>query len=417
VSGLVAAHLLQRRHDVTVFEAGAHVGGHAHTVDVEIDGHRFPVDVEIDGHRFPVDTGFIVYNEVTYPNFVRLLERLGTPSQPTEMSFSVRCEKSGLEYGGSSLNALFAQRSNLLRWSFYRMIRDILRFHREARAMLSNGYRPPTLRHFFRDKAFSNEFVNQYIVPMGAAIWSSRPEGMLDFPAAFFVRFFENHGLLGVDDQLDWRVVRNGSRNYVGAITRDFRGRILTETPVLGVARDPEGVDLRLPDGSISRFDHVVLALHGDRALRILDDPTAREREILDAFEYQANAAVLHSDASVLPRRRLARASWNYHIPEGDVDRVAVTYDLSRLQGLDTPEPVCLTLNRHDLIDPAKRIREVAFDHPVFTPRSVEAQARHAEISGRGRTHYCGAYWGNGFHEDGVNSALEVCRAFGEELR
>jgi len=406
VSGLVAAHLLQQRHDVTMFEAGSHIGGHTHTVDVEVAGRRVPID-----------TGFIVYNETTYPNFVKLLERLGTPSQPTEMSFSVRCDRTGLEYGGSSLNTLFAQRRNLVRLSFHRMIRDILRFNREAAQMLKNGYRPPTLRDFFRDGQYSREFVDHYIVPMGAAIWSSRPEGMLDFPAAFFMRFFENHGLLSTHGHFSWRVVRDGSRSYVRALTRDFRGRILEHTPVRGIARRPDGVELGLPDGSRVRFDHVVLGLHGDQALALLDDPTEREREILGAFEFQPNEAVLHHDASLLPRRRRAWASWNYHIPERHADRVAVTYNMTRLQGLDTPEPICLTLNRNDAVDPAKRIREVKFDHPVYTTRSVAAQSRHGEISGANRTHYCGAYWGNGFHEDGVNSALKVCRYFGEELQ
>jgi predicted NAD/FAD-binding protein len=405
VSGMVAAYLLQRRHAVTLYEAGSHLGGHTHTVDVEIEGRPTPVD-----------TGFIVYNESTYPNFVKLLERLGTPTQPTEMSFSVRSEKTGLEYCGSSLNTLFAQRRNLVRPSFYRMVRDILRFNREAAQMLRNGYRPPTLRDFFRDGQYSREFVEQYIVPMGAAIWSSRPEGMLDFPASFFMRFFENHGLLSTKGHFSWRVVQNGSRSYVRALTRDFRGRILKDTPVRGISRLPDGVEVRLPDGSKTRFDHVVLGLHGDQALDLLEDPTQREREILGAFEYQPNEAVLHSDASVLPRRRRAWASWNYHIPGAPIDRVAVTYNMSRLQGLDTREPICLTLNRPDLIDPAKRIRTVSFDHPVYTTRSVKAQARHAEISGVDRTHFCGAYWRNGFHEDGVTSALEVCRQFGEEL-
>jgi len=405
VSGLVAAHLLQRRHEVTLFEAGSYIGGHTRTVDIEFAGRRIPID-----------TGFIVYNEKTYPNFVKLLERLGTPSQPTEMSFSVRCDRTGLEYSGSSLNTLFAQRRNLLRPSFYRMIRDILRFNREAAHMLRNGYRPPTLRQFFRDGQYSNEFVEQYIVPMGAAIWSSRPAGVLDFPAAFFMRFFENHGLLSTGGHFSWRVIRNGSRSYVRSLTRGFRGRILTHTPVRGIVRHADAVELKLPDGSRGRFDHVVMGLHGDQALDLLEDPTAREREILSSFEYQPNAAVLHHDASLLPRRRRAWASWNYHMPEKHADRVAVTYNMSRLQGLDTPDPICLTLNRNDAIDPAKRISEVKFDHPVYTTQSMEAQSRHGEISGANRTHYCGAYWGNGFHEDGVNSALAACRYFGEEL-
>jgi predicted NAD/FAD-binding protein len=405
VSGLVSAYLLDRNHDVTVFEAGDRVGGHASTMRVEHEGRSLAVD-----------TGFVVYNEVTYPSFVKLLDRLDVETERTDMSFSVRCDLSGLEYCGTNLNTLFAQRRNLVRLAFYRMIRDILRFNRDARRLLERGIDAPTLREFFDQQRYGREFVEQYIVPMAAAIWSASPEQTLDFPAHFFVRFFNNHGLLSTDGQLQWRVIRGGSQKYVEPLTRSFRDRVRTSTPVESVRRLPDGVEVTPAGRPTEHFDEVILALHSDQALGLLADPTDTEREILSALPYQKNDAVLHTDASVLPRSERARASWNYRIPANLQDHVIVTYDMSRLQNLQTEEPVCVSLNENGSIDPTKVIRRMEYSHPVFTPASIEAQARHGEISGVNRTHYCGAYWRNGFHEDGVFSALRVCRQFGRDL-
>ena len=401
VSGLVTAWLLHKNHDVTVFDAGEKPGGHASTTRMEHEG--FTRDV---------DTGFVVYNEVTYPNFVLLLDRLGVETEATTMSFGVRCDRTGLEYCGTDLNTMFAQRRNLLRPSFYRMIRDILRFNKDAKDLLEKGLEGPTLGMFFQDKRYGREFREQYIVPMAAAIWSASPDQTLEFPALFFLRFFFNHGLLGVDDHLQWRVISGGSRRYVEPLIEPFRDRIRTSTPVMSVRRYHDGVEVLPAGGSPERFDQVVLALHSDQALGLLADPTDAEREILSALPYQNNSAALHTDDSVLAKRKTARASWNCRIPTDDVDRVKVTYDMSRLHNMDTKTPICVSLNEDGTVAGDRVIRRMEFAHPVFNPASMKAQERWNEISGIGRTHYAGAYWRNGFHEDGVVSALKVATAF-----
>jgi predicted NAD/FAD-binding protein len=404
VSGLVAARLIDQSHRVTVFEAAGRVGGHTHTVDVEVDGEHHAVD-----------TGFIVYNEATYPLFTRLLALLGVATRESDMSFSVTCERSGLEYGTRSLAALFAQRRNLLRPSFHRMLRDILRFHREAVGMLDDD-RDLTLGDVVEARRYSREFVDQFLVPMGAAIWSASPERFLEFPARTFVRFFWNHGLLDLRSDVRWRVVRGGSSRYVDALIEPFCPRIRTSTPVKGVRRLRRGIEIRTGDGGRERFDHVVLACHSDQALRLLDDPSEAERNVLGAIAYQPNEVVLHGDARLMPSRAAAWASWNYRIPARTQDGVAVTYDMRRLQGIRCREPLLVTLNGGANIDPQRVHARLVYHHPVFTLDAIRAQARRASIDGVAHTHYCGAYWGHGFHEDGVASALAVARRFGEGL-
>jgi predicted NAD/FAD-binding protein len=405
ISGMVSAYLLDRAHDITLFEAADRIGGHTSTIRIAHEGR------ELD-----VDTGFVVYNEVTYPNFVKLLDVLGVQTEPTSMSFSVRCERTGLEYCGTSLNTLFAQRRNLVRPAFYRMLRDIARFNMEATQLLEQGITAPTLREFFKVQRYGKEFIERYIVPMAAAIWSAGPERTLDFPAHFFIRFFRNHGLLGMTGHLQWRVISGGSQNYVEQLVRSFRDKIRTSTAIRSVRRLSGGVELIPAGGEPELYDEVVIATHSDQALAMLSDPTEGERRILSAIPYQTNEAALHSDSSMLPVNRRARASWNYRVPADPANRATVTYDMSRLQNLNTKVPVCVSLNDTDSIDPAKVVSIMEYSHPVFTPDSIKAQARHAEINGTNRTHYCGAYWGNGFHEDGVVSALRVCRRFGCEL-
>lgn len=408
IAGMVAAYLLSD-HDITVFEANGYVGGHAHTVDVEMDGAHYAVD-----------TGFIVFNHRTYPNFTQLLARLGVESQASEMSFSVRCEKTGLEYNGTSINALFAQRRNLFRPRFYRMIRDILRFNRESKELLNDGDRSATLGAYLEENRYSKEFVEQYIIPMGAAIWSADPATMHGFPARTFVQFFANHGMLTVNDRPEWRTIKGGSKQYVKELIRPYRERIVLNCPVRSVSRRADHVELTLqPDrGPMerSRFDLVILATHSDQALALLADPSGQEREILSAIAYQKNEAVLHTDASCLPRRRLAWASWNYRIPRGRKNRPVVTYHINTLQRLRAPREFCVTLNDSDAIAPAAILRRITFHHPVYTARAFAAQKRRHEIDGVNRTYFCGAYWGYGFHEDGVNSALAICRHFGKGL-
>lgn len=397
ISGLTAAHRLHPRHDITVFEANDYIGGHTQTHDIELAGRHWAID-----------TGFIVYNDWTYPHFIALMDQLGIESQPSAMSFSVRCEKTGLEYNGTTLNTLFAQRRNLLSPSFYRMIRDILRFNREAPGFLETGDDQTRLGDYLSAKGYRREFREHYIIPMGAAIWSAAPGGMLDFPARYFIRFFHNHGMLSIDERPLWRVIRGGSKQYVQPLTAPFRERIRIKSPVSRIRRDQHGVTVHVRQGPGHRFDAVVLACHSDEALAMLESPTPEEREILGAIPYQENEAILHTDARVLPKARLAWAAWNYHIPRADRDRVALTYNMNILQGLDAPETFCVSLNHGEAIDPARILKRLTYHHPAYTPEGIAAQQRHGEISGVHHTYYAGAYWGFGFHEDGVKSGLRA---------
>jgi predicted NAD/FAD-binding protein len=395
ISGLVVASRLHREHEVTVFDSGTHVGGHTNTVDVTWAGRHYAVD-----------TGFIVFNDWTYPRFISLLNELGVPFQDSNMSFSLRDERSGLEYNGTSVNSLFAQRRNVFRPSFLWMIREILRFNRECKALLAGGDDGLTLGGYLEREGYSRPFREQYIVPMGMSIWSATETAMLAFPARFFVEFFDKHGFLNVDRRPVWQAVTGGSREYVRKLAEPFRHRIRLRTPVLGVRRDAAGVTVHSEGNGAERFDHVVIACHSDQALRLLEDPSDAERAILGAFPYQQNVATLHTDERLLPRAPLARAAWNYHLLDArERDRVALTYDMNVLQSLDAPVKFLVTLNRETAIDPAKVLRTIAYDHPVYLPAGVAAQKRRGEISGVNRTAYCGAYWRYGFHEDGVVSA------------
>lgn len=402
IAGNVAAHRLHAAgHDITVFEAGDHVGGHA-------DTH----EIEIDGECHSIDTGFIVFNDRTYPNFVALLEELGVESQPSAMSFSVRSDDSGLEYNGSSLNGLFAQRRNLLRPSFLCMLADILRFNREAPGLLDEALPEITLGDYLEANGYRGCFVSDYLMPMGAAIWSTEPRRMFDFPARFLVRFLHNHGLLSVDDRPLWRVIRGGSAHYVARLVAPWRHRIRLRCAVESVRRLPHAVLVGVQGCAAERFDHVFLACHADQALSLLADPSPAEREILGALPYQRNEAVLHTDTSLLPHARRAWAAWNYHRPCVAQDGVTLTYNMNILQGLASSHTFCVTLNASERIDSRRILRRMIYHHPLFTPAGVAAQQRHREISGVRRTHYCGAYWRHGFHEDGIVSALSALRRF-----
>jgi len=403
IAGNVAARELHRDHDVTVFEAGHHVGGHTHTHDVEMHGRRWQVD-----------TGFIVFNDRTYPNFIALLDELGVASQESSMSFSVRDEAANLEYNGTSLNALFAQRRNLLRPAFLGMVRDILRFNREAPRLLEEPGGELPLGELLARGGYGRAFIEHYAVPMGAAIWSTDPGSMMRFPARFFVRFLHNHGMLTVDDRPTWRTVRGGSARYVERLTAPFRDRIHLATRVEQVRRIPGGVMVKPCGHEAQRYDAAFLACHSDQALALLADPSPAEREVLSAIPYQANEAVLHTDAGLMPRRRLAWAAWNYHVRPGG-GPVALTYNMNILQRLDAPTPFLVTLNHTDAIDPDRILRRVTYHHPLYTPASVAAQARHREIDGARATYYCGAWLRNGFHEDGVASALAAVRHFRDD--
>ena len=403
IAGNVAARELCREHEITVFEAAAHVGGHTHTHSIDDNGRPLAID-----------TGFIVFNDWTYPNFIALLDKLGVSSQPSEMSFGVKCERTGLEYKGHTLNTLFAQRRNLLRPSFHRMLRDIVRFNREARSLLEASDDSLTLGDYLRDNRYSTAFTDYYIIPMGAAIWSAEPRRMLSFPASCFARFFANHGLLNIKDRPQWRVIRGGSRSYVDKLTAPFREQIRLNTPVTGITRRATHVEVSSAGNATERFDRVFIACHSDQALAMLTDATPQEREVLGAIPYQQNDVVLHTDASLLPRRRLAWSSWNYHRLAGDNAAVAVTYNMNLLQGLSTRQTYLVTLNNSAAIDPDKIIKRLSYDHPVFTQDGIAAQQRQGEINGVKHSYFCGAYWRYGFHEDGVVSALNALAHFKE---
>jgi predicted NAD/FAD-binding protein len=405
IAGMVAAHLLHKEHEVIVFEAGDYVGGHTHTVVV--DDPTGPINV---------DTGFIVYNEWTYPNLCRLLDRLEVDTQPSVMSFSVRDEDADIEYKGDNLNTLFAQRGNLLRPGHYRMLFEILRFYRQSRKLLRDDSPGVTLGQYVRDRGYSNEFVERHLIPMGAAIWSADPQQFYEFPIGYFVRFCHNHGMLNVFRRPQWRVIRGGSIRYVEKLTAPYRSAIRLSTPVASIRRFPGHVEVTSERYGTERFDQVVLATHSDQALQMLADPSPAEREILGVMGYQRNEVVLHTDTRLLPRRMRVWASWNYHIPSGQQAAATMTYNMNMLQTLGTARTYCVTLNSTERIAERELLQSFEYEHPVYTVQSVAAQQRHAEISGVNRTHYCGAYWGYGFHEDGVNSALAVGRHFGKGL-
>jgi uncharacterized protein len=404
VSGLTVAHLLHQDHEISVFEAGDYSGGHTNTIRV---------DTAHETHH--LDTGFIVFNDRNYPNFERLLQRLRVRSQPSEMSFSVS-DNRDFEYSSRSLNALFANRRLLMSSSFHRMMAEVPRFQRAARALLLGGDDRVSLREWLATQRFSEQFVERLIVPQAAAVWSADPRQMWSFPAVFLARFFSNHGMLGLRDRPAWRTIAGGSARYVDALTAGFAERIRLQAPVYSVTRADDHVLVSALGHEPQQFDQVVLATHSDQALGLLDDASERERQVLGAIPYQLNEAVLHTDRRLLPRHRRAWASWNYHLLEEPRPRSTVTYHLNRLQSLASEHEYCVTLNLTDRIDPATVVRRIEYAHPVYTTEGIRAQQRVGEISGQRRTHFCGAYWGWGFHEDGVNSALRVAEAFGARL-
>ncbi|MEZ5353678.1 MAG: FAD-dependent oxidoreductase [Bryobacteraceae bacterium] len=404
ISGLVCAHYLNRNHEITVFESNGYAGGHTNTVPVR----------EHD-RSISVDTGFIVYNEEYYPAFTSLLRYLGVATKPTTMSLSVRCDSSGLEYSGASLNGLFAQRRNLISPGFWRMIAGILHFQREGPQLRAGLDDTITVDRFIRDFGYPEEFVNYFLIPMGSALWSAPAGSFRDFPMRFVIDFFANHGMMQIRNRPDWRVIDGGSHRYVTALTRPFASRIRLSDPVHALRRTAHGVEVRTAAG-VEAFDEAIVACHADRALALLDTPSAGEQTLLSAFPYERNDAVLHTDTSVLPRNRRAWGCWNYHLHNQSDRRASVTYDMNRLQGLRSERRYCVSLNEAG-IDESKIIRRITYHHPAFRPGRDRAQGRHAELIRRERVSYCGAYWGSGFHEAGVQSAQRVCAAFGEDTR
>jgi len=403
ISGLLAAReLLRAGHDVTLFEAGDYAGGHTNTIAV--DSPEGPVNV---------DTGFIVLNDRNYPNFEHLLDELGVPTQDANMSFGVSDGRGEFEWAARGARGIFARPSHLVDPRFIRMLADLVRFNREARGLLGTDGDGPSLRRFLADGGYSDYFIERLLVPQASAVWSADPDQMWSFPASFLAAFFDNHGVLQIRNRPLWRSIPGGSKRYVEALIEPFRDRIHLSSPVRRIERGAEDVTLMLDDGA-ERFDEVVLATHSNQALAILGgDATPLERELLEAIPYQRNEAVLHTDTSLMPRRRAAWACWNFHLTDEPAGSSTVTYWMNRLQSLETTEQYLVTLNRTEAVDPAKIIEVVDYAHPVYSNPGMRAQARWEEISGIDRVHYCGAYWRWGFHEDGAWSALRVSEMLG----
>ena len=401
IAGLASSWLLSRQHEVTLFEANDYFGGHTHT-------HA----VSLGGRQYAVDSGFIVFSPRHYPLFTRLLDELGVDSQPTTMSFSVHNAASGLEYNASGLDTLFCQRRNLLSVRFLGMIGDLLRFYREAPALLSGEGAGPTLGEYLGQGGYGAAFRDDHLVPMASALWSSPPQRILSFPARSLVRFMANHQMLALSGRPEWRVVRGGSSSYVLALRSRWTVHERLGCPVRAVRREGSSVTVSHAAGE-ERFDQVVLACHSDQALALLSDPSDAEHDVLGAITYQPNEAVLHTDASLLPRNRKAWAAWNAHVPRESGAPCTVSYCMNLLQGIESSEPFVVTLNRSAAIDPAKVLRKMRYAHPVHTHEALAAQRRQAQIQGMRRTWFAGAYWGWGFHEDGMRSAVAVAEAIG----
>lgn len=421
ISGLTTAYLLAKKHKVTVFEKSEHIGGHTATVDVEVAGKSYAID-----------TGFIVFNNKTYPNFLALLDEIGVGKQEAEMSFSVHNTKTKLEYNGHNLDTLFAQRRNLFRPKFWRLVKEILRFNKLCKqAFDSQQYKEAdTLGDFLIEHNFSRFFAEHYILPMGAAIWSSSLTQMEGFQFQFFVKFFHNHGLLNIADRPQWYVIPNGSRSYLSPLCQSFFDRLRVNSDIKFITRHNDKVQLHFSDldnekgdinntgdlnnqkAHVEEFDEVVLACHSDQALALLADPSSEESAILSAMPYSENSVVLHTDISLLPKRKKAWASWNYQLSADRDKPASVTYNMNILQGLNSEHTFCVTLNQRESIAPEKILREFTYHHPTFSLESIGAQQQREKICGQRHTYYAGAYWHSGFHEDGVTSGIEVAQRF-----
>ncbi|NKB90441.1 MAG: FAD-dependent oxidoreductase [Acidobacteria bacterium] len=408
-AGLTSAYLLQQRFDVTLFERDERLGGHVNTVPIP-DGSDAGT---------PVDTGFIVFNERNYPNFCRLLDRLGVAWRESDMSFSYTSEISGLQYAGTGADGLFAQRANLVSPRFWRLLAAIMLFCRRGRqALKGKTLGNATLGDFLDECAFSDVLAADYVIPMAASIWSASRTDIRDFPAAAILHFFDNHGLLDVRDRITWRTVEGGSKTYVDALLGSFSGEVVTGARIAAVQRGVAGPTLQMEDGHTDRFDHVVLATHADQALALLEDPCNDETSLLGAWRYSRSLAVLHTDTALLPSNSRAWASWNYRrtTATGDAEPVHLSYHMNQLQGLATEREYIVTLNPPVDISPAKVIGSYNYTHPCYDHRSMATQGPLQALSGSRNTYYCGAYLGYGFHEDAVRSAVDVAAKFGVTL-
>ena len=399
ISGNTLAYHLNSNHQITLFESNSRVGGHSHTHEIEIANQKLNVD-----------TGFIVFNKKTYPHFLNLLHELKVPYENSAMSFSVKDSQKDFEYNGTNLNALFAQRKNLISPTFYKMIKEILRFNKSSTLLLKNN-EEISLGEYLDREAYSDFFKKYYILPMGSAIWSSDVKTMMTFPAKFFVRFFDNHGMLNINDRPQWLTITGGSINYVKKLISPFEKKIKLNSQIKSVERKNDHVDIQFHDRD-EKFDWVFFACHSDEALKLIKSPTQDEKNVLKAIPYKDNEVILHFDERFMPRRKLAWAAWNYHVAEDSSSPVSLTYNMNILQNLKTNVPVLVTLNPQEKIDKHKIIKKLSYAHPQYSLKSIEAQSKHHLISGVNRTSFAGAYWGNGFHEDGVKSAIDAIEQF-----
>ena len=406
ISGLAAGWYLSRKHEVYLFENEPRLGGHTNTVTVHTGG----------GHSIPVDTGFIVHNDRTYPNLVKLLAELGVETQPSDMSFSVTNRQTGFEYSSHGINGFFAQRSNLFRSQHYLLLAEVLRFYRTAPKLLDKPEAAAaTIGNLIDEGRYHPVFTERFLYPMASAVWSMSLDAIRSFPALTLLRFFENHGLLGINKHFMWKVIRGGSNTYIPLLAEPYKDRIHKGVRIVSVSRQETSVTLNFADRPAMAFDQVVFACHGDQVLPLLEKATDAERDVMGNFRTSRNVSTLHTDTSLLPRRATARASWNYNLSKDASNAATVTYHMNRLQSLHASEEYCVTLNGEDVIDSSRVLRKIVYHHALYTPDAVRAQARWNEISGRNRTHFCGAYWFYGFHEDGLNSALRVARALSVE--
>jgi len=401
ISGLTSAYYLNQQHDVTVFEKESQIGGHTATKQVKINQKKFLVD-----------TGFIVFNNWTYPNFIRLMAEIGVPCRDSEMSFSVYCKKTGLQWSGSGFKGIFAQRKNIFSIYFLKMLKDVVRFNKQAPLDIEQGKvaSDVSLNHYLTENKYSEGFIKHYLIPMGAAIWSTSLDDMLDFPVHFFVRFFKNHGLLSVKNRPVWKTIVGGSCAYLSPLTESFKENIVLNANITAIERQSDSIVLKREGYDDENFDHVIFSCHSDQALSLLEKPSEIEQEILGAIPYKKNEVVLHTDSKLLPPNTKVRSSWNYTLEGKQADKTMLTYDMNRLQGIQSEHDFLVSLNQSDKIDPKKVLGHYEYSHPQFTLASMSAQSRWAEISQK-CTWYCGAYWRNGFHEDGVYSALRVVNA------
>jgi predicted NAD/FAD-binding protein len=399
IAGMIAAYLLHKTYDITVFEKKGYVGGHTHTVEVDEDGTKIPID-----------TGFIVFNKSNYPNLLKLFKKLGVAYKPTNMSFSVQHIPQSLEYNGSGFNGIFGQRKNLINPSFYRMLSDIARFNKQSVAVLNTTqYKNYSLNDFIIEKKYSREFKENYLLPMNSAIWSTPPEQSLNFPIVTLVQFFKNHGLLGVNSHFQWYTVNGGSWQYRNKLIEPFTDKIKVNSEVTGVKRVGNKVMLKTINDEEYHFDKVIMAGHADQTLRVLKDPTSNETNMLSKFRYQPNKVTLHTDSTIMPNRKRIWSAWNYRIEKLNGSwKTSTVYNMNILQQVSKKRDYFLSVNDAGMIDPGKVIREFKYDHPIFDLEAINTQKSLRQLNKDGRIYYCGSYFGYGFHEDALKSGIQA---------